>query len=270
MFELHNPLEFLAYDFGVKALFASVFAGITCSALGSYVVIRRMSFAGAGLAHVAFAGVAFGFLVGISPLLSALLFSLVAAVVIWYLQERKNLHFDVGMGVIFATSMAVAVIAMSFSGVYGSQVLSYLFGSPLAVEWSDLLSLFLLFTATAAFIALYWRELWLTVFSAEIAKASGYRVELITLLLNLLVAAVVTLSMRAVGALLVFSLLVVPAASAYRLSKSFKGYFLLSVAFGFLSGLLGILVSFTLDAPSGASITIVAFLLFLVAAVMGE
>ena len=262
---LSNPLLFLSYDFGVKALLASLLSGFVCSAVGSYVVLRKMSFAGAGLSHVAFAGVALGFLIGVSPILTALLSTLLASAVIWYL-SRKGFHFDVGMGVLFATSMALAVLFLSLSNTYGASVLSYLFGSPLSVEFQDLVVLLVLTLTVSLFFALLWREIYLISFSEEIAKASGYRVELITLLLNLLVAAVVTFSLKAVGALLVFSLLVVPSASAFRLSKSYSQYFFLSVLFGVLSGFIGMLISFSLDAPSGATITLVSFLIFLLSA----
>ncbi len=261
-----NPFLFLGYDFGVRALVASILSGFVCSAVGSYVVLRKMSFAGAGLSHVAFSGVAFGFLIGLSPILTALLFTLSAAAVVWYL-SRKGLHFDVGMGVLFATSMALAVLFLSLSNAYGASVLSYLFGSPLSVETQDLLILLVLTVLISLFFTFLWREIYLITFSEEIAKASGYRVELITFLMNLLIATVVTFSLKAVGALLVFSLLVVPSASAFRLSKSYGQYFTLSLLFGVLSGFLGMLTSFALDAPSGATITLVSFLIFLLSAV---
>ncbi len=261
-----NPFLFLSYDFGIRALISSILSGFVCSAVGSYVVLRKMSFAGAGLSHVAFAGVAFGFLIGISPILTALFFTLFASGVIWYL-SRKGFHFDVGMGVLFATSMALAVLFLSFSNTYGASVLSYLFGSPLSVETQDLVVLLALTVIVSLFFAFLWREIYLITFSEEIAKASGYRVELITFLMNLLVAAVVTFSLKAVGALLVFSLLVVPSASAFKLSKSYGQYFVLSVLFGVLSGFIGMLISFSLDAPSGATITLVSFLIFLFSAI---
>jgi len=261
---IQNPLSFLNYSFGVYALISSILAGFSCSLIGSYVVLRKMAFAGAGLSHIAFAGVAFGFLVGISPLLSALLFSISAALILWYFQVKRNLHFDITMGILFATSMALAVLFLSLSRTYGATALSYLFGSPLSVDGSDLFILFLISIAVLLFYAFFWREIYLVSFSQEIAKASGYNVELITLSLSILIATVVTLSLKSVGALLVFSLLVVPSASAYRISKGYAEYVMYSVLFGILSGSLGMLVSFALDAPSGATITLVSFLLFLI------
>ncbi|RUM90802.1 MAG: metal ABC transporter permease [Thermovibrio sp.] len=260
---IQNPFIFLSYDFGINALISSVLAGLSCSLIGSYVVLRKMSFAGAGLSHVAFAGVAFGFLLGISPILSAFLFSVLASFVLWYFQTKKGLHFDTTMGIIFATSMALAVIFLSLSKTYGAAVLSYLFGSPLAVEKIDITVLALVSVTVLIFYILFWREIYLISFSEEIAKASGYNIELITLIMSFLVASVVTLSLKSVGALLVFSLLVIPSASAYKLAKSYFQYIIYSVLFGVLSGALGMLISFSLDAPSGATITLVSFLLFL-------
>jgi len=120
---------------------------------------------------------------------------------------------------------------------------------------------------TFLFYFFFWREIYIVTFSQDIARASGYNVELITFLAMNIVSLVVTLSIKAVGALLVFSLLVMPAASAYRFSRSYGEFFLLSVTFGFLSSFLGILLSFTFDIPSGAAITLISFLIFLLSTV---
>jgi len=260
---LQNPLLYLSYGFGVKALVSAILTGLTCSAVGSYVVLRKMSFAGAGLAHVALAGVSFGIFAGINPTLTALLFTLLSSVLIWFFQLKRGLHFDATMGALFATSVALAVIFLSLSGAYGSSALAYLFGSPLSATDLDLILLGVTAIAVFIFYLVFWREIYLITFSQEIAKASGYKVELITFLMSLLIAFVVTFSLKAVGALLVFSLLVMPAASAFRLARGYFKFFALTVLFGFLSSALGILVSFALDAPSGATITIISFLIFL-------
>jgi len=265
--ELSNPFTYLQYGFGVKAVISAILTGITCSAIGTYVILRKMAFIGAGLSHVAFAGVAFGLMVGSSPILWAFLFSAVAGIALWYFSSKKALHYDVTIGVLFAVSMGLAVIFLSFSSSYGSEALSYLFGSPLSAGTLDLLLLGLATLLTFLFYLFFWREIYIVTFSKDIAKASGYNVELITFLATILISLVVTLSIKAVGALLVFSLLVMPAASAYRFSKSYREFFFFSVTFGFLSSFLGILLSFTLDIPSGAAITLVSFLIFLLSAI---
>jgi len=260
---LHNPLLYLSYGFGVKALISAVLTGLACSAVGSYVVLRKMSFAGAGLAHVALAGVAFGIFVGVNPTLSALLWTLLSSVLIWFFQIKRGLHFDATMGALFATSVALAVVFLSLSGAYGSSALAYLFGSPLSATDLDVALLGFTALAVFAFYLFFWREIYLITFSQEIAKASGYKVELITFLMSLLIGAVVTFSLKAVGALLVFSLLVMPAASAFRVARGYFHFFALTLFFGFISSFVGIMASFALDAPSGATITLVSFLIFL-------
>ena len=121
---------------------------------------------------------------------------------------------------------------------------------------------------TFFFYSFFWKEIYLITFSEDIAKASGYNVELLTFLAYLLIAFAVTLSIKAVGALLVFSLLVMPAASAFKIAKNYNSFFFLSVLFGFLSSFLGIFLSFLLDIPSGAAITFLSFLIFLFSVVI--
>ncbi len=260
---INNPFLYLSYSFGIKALISTVLTGAVCSLISPYIFLRKMAFAGAGLAHVALSGIAFGIFIGSSPPVWAFIFTALASVIIWYLQTKENFHFDITMGIIFATSVALAVIFLSLSNSYGSSALSYFFGSPLGVSEEDVVSLLTVLTAIVVFYLLFWREVYLITFSYEIAKASGYKAELITFLMSLLISAVITVSIKAVGALLVFSLLVMPSASAFKLSKSYFHFFFLSLAFGLTESTLGILTSFTLDAPPGATITLISFLLFI-------
>ncbi len=260
--ELANPLSYLHYSFGVKALLSAVLSGVVCSAVGTHVVLRNMSFVGAGISHVAFAGIAFGFLVGGSPVLWAMVFSLTAGLLLWYLGVRRDVHYDITIGVLFAVSMGLAVVFLSFSNKYSSSALSYLFGSPLSAETTDIVLLLATLLFVVLFYGLFWRDIYMVTFSQDMAKASGYNVDFITFCTAVLISVVVTLSIKAVGALLVFSLLVMPPASAYRLSRSYGEFFALSVLFGALSSLAGIFLSFAVDVPSGASITLASFLIF--------
>jgi zinc transport system permease protein len=263
-----NPFLYFSYSFGINALISTLLTGFVCSLVGFYLFLRGMGFAGAGLAHVALSGVAFGILLGVNPTLTALIFTSLASVLVWYFQSKKGLSFDVTMGILFATSVALAVLFLSLSGAYGSSALAYLFGSPLLTDFSDILLLGGSSVVAVLFFFLFWREIYLICFSQEIAKASGYRVELVTFLMSLLTALVITLSLKAVGALLVFSLLVIPAASAYRLCRGYFSFFLLTLTFGVASSFFGLLVSFSLDAPSGATITLVSFLIFVLTYVL--
>ncbi len=260
--ELYNPFTFLSYSFGINALISALLTGFLCSTVGTFVVLRKMPFIGAGLAHIAFAGVAMGILLGKSPLFFALLFTITSSIILWYLSEKKQIHYDVTVGVLFSASMGLAVVFLSLSQNFGSEALSYLFGSPLLTTKTDILLLLLLSITVSSFFIYYWREIYLILFSEEIAKASGYKVHLITFWLFFLTAFVVTLSIESVGALLVFSLLIVPSATAHRIARTYNQFFVLSVVLGILSAVAGMLVSFTLNAPPGATITLISTTIF--------
>ncbi len=262
---LAGLIEYLNYDIFRCSLSVSLLSGIVCSAVGVYVYLKKMSFIGAGLAHVAFAGIAFGLLLGFYPMLWAFSFALFSAVLIWFFSQNGKLTYDATIGILFSTSMGLAVIFLGFSGKYRSEALSYLFGSPLLASWKDALMLLFILAFLLSMIFLYRRELFLVIFSQEIAKASGIEVEALTLTLNVLIALSVVASMKAVGAILVFSLLIVPPASAYLLCRSLNSMFVLSVLFGITSALLGTFLSFLLDLPSGATITLVSFVIFILA-----
>ncbi len=270
MGELTNPLIFLSYGFAQKALFASLLSGFLCSLIGTYVVLRKMAFVGAGLAHIAFAGISLGLLIGVYPVGVGLAFSIAASAAIWYLSYRGKVHYDITIGILFSTSMGLAILFMGLSGKYRSSALSYLFGSPLTVNNGDIAILILTAAVAGAVYTFYWKEIYLTTFSEEIAKASGYRTELITFTASMITTVSVVMSMKAVGAILVFSLLVIPPASAYMVSKSYFRMVLLSIIFGVSSSVIGTLISFSIDVPSGAAITLTSFTLFLITYIIGR
>ncbi|OMH41169.1 metal ABC transporter permease [Desulfurobacterium indicum] len=263
MISVENPLEFLKYGIFIKALIGSVLSGFICSIVGVYVFLRKMSFIGAGLAHIAFAGIAFGLLLGSFPLFWGFLFAFVASSAIWFLSYKGRLTFDATIGILFATSMGLAVLFLGISGKYRSEALYYLFGSPLMVESSDVWILAITAVLIAILTFSFYKEIYLTVFSEEIAKASGIPVEIVTFTATSFITVAVIGAMKAVGALLVFSLLVMPPASAYELTDSFGRMIVLSILFGLTSAFLGVILSLTFNVPSGSTITLVSFLLFL-------
>ncbi|WP_022846575.1 metal ABC transporter permease [Desulfurobacterium sp.] len=263
MISVENPLEFFRYGVFIKALIGSVLSGFLCSLVGVYVFLRNMSFIGAGLAHIAFAGIAFGLLIGNFPLLWGFIFAFMASSAIWFLNYKGRLTFDATIGVLFATSMGLAVLFLGISGKYRSEALSYLFGSPLMVESSDVWILALTAIVITVLTVLFYKELYLTVFSEEIAKASGVPVEVITFAATSFITIAVVGAMKAVGALLVFSLLVMPPAAAYEIVNSFKEMIVLSVVFGLFSAFSGMFFSLMFNVPSGSTITLVSFAIFL-------
>ncbi len=258
-----NPFLFFEYSIFLKALIGSLLVGVICSIIGVYVYLKKISFIGAGLAHIAFAGISFGLMIGFSPMFCGFVFAFFSAVLLWSLSRKDRLTSDSTIGILFATSMGLAVFFLGLSGKYRSQALSYLFGSPLTIETVDVIFLMITALLLIFFVIYFYRDIYLTIFSEEIAKASGIPTEIITFFVTFFISVAVVSAMKAVGALLVFSLLVIPPAAAYENSNGLLKMLLLSVLFAVLSVFIGVLLSFSLDVPSGAMITIVSFLLFL-------
>lgn len=255
-------LDFLGAAFMQRALVASLLVGVTCSVIGVFVVLRGMAFVGSGLAHAAFGGVSLGFLLGINPLFTAILFCLGTAGLIQVTSRQAQLRLDAAIGVFFAFTMALGVLFIGLLRRYDARVYGYLFGSILGVRGRDLPMIGLLSALVLGFVLLYYKELKFLCFDEEIARASGLHTSLLSGLLLGLMALTVVISLKAVGTILVSALLVTPAATAYQLTTRYRMMFVLSVGAGILSCILGLVASYYLGVPSGATIVVIATLLF--------
>lgn len=261
-------LDFLHYGFMQRALIGSLVVGTTCSLIGVFVILRGMAFAGSGLAHAAFGGVALGFLVGINPLVAAVLFCLGTAGLIQTATRRAQLRMDAAIGIFFAFTMALGVLFIGLMRRYDARVYGYLFGNVLGVTPDNLWLMVGLGVFVIGAIALLYKEFKFLSFDEELARASGLPVQMLSGLLLVLLALTVVLSIKAVGIILVEALLVTPAATAYQLTNRYGMMFLLSWLAGIVSCVVGMALSYYLQVPSGAAIVIVATVLFGLAAVL--
>jgi ABC-type Mn2+/Zn2+ transport system permease subunit len=259
-------VDFLHYGFMQRALLSAVLVGTTCSVIGVFVVLRGMAFAGSGLAHAAFGGVALGFLVGMNPLLAAVLFCLGTAGLIHAAGTRGRLSTDSAIGIFFAFAMALGVLFIGLSRRYDARVYGYLFGNVLGVTPGSLLLSAALGVVVLGAVALWFKELQFLAFDEEMARASGLRTGALSALLLGLLALTVVLSIRSVGLILIEALLVTPAATAYQLTNRYGLMFVLSWAAGVVACVAGLVISFYLQVPSGAAIVIVSTALFGLAA----
>ncbi len=260
-------LEILQYSFMQNALIAGVLIAAICSILGVFLVLRRMSLMGDGLAHISFGGLAAGFFFGIYPLLAALAFSVLAAIGIQKLKAMK-VHGDAAIAIFFSFGLALGVVLISLSKGFSVDLFSYLFGSILAVGPTDLLFIAVLGVATIIAIWAFYKELFYITFDEDSARASGIQVEKMNAVLMVLTAMAVVVSMRIVGILLVSSFIVIPASIALLICKNFRQAILLSVAIGVASSIVGLLASYYLDIAAGGAIVLVlvaGFFLALVA-----
>ncbi len=254
--------EVLAYSFMQRALLSAILIGILCSVIGVYVVLRGIAFIGAGTAHAAFAGVTLGFLMNTNPLIFAILFGLATIWITQYLSQRGDVKLDVSIGIFYTFTMALAIFFLGLMRVYNAEVYGYLFGSILSVTPHDLwviagLTLFVLLLIFA-----FYKELHFLTFDQEMAEASGIPAKRLFFLLLNLIALTIVVSLKAVGALLVFALIIIPAAAAYQFTHSMRWMMIYSVAIGITASVGGVLLSYEFDLPSGATIVLLATALF--------
>ncbi len=261
-------MEILAYTFMQRALVASVIIGVVCAVIGTYVVLRGLSFIGAGIAHASFGGVALGFLLGVNPFLSAIVFCLLTAWGIGWASTEGEIKEDTAIGIFFASTMALGVLFIGLMKAYNVDLFGYLFGSVLAVTEQDIwLSLIVGGVVLLAVVLLY-KELKFVTFDQEMAEVVGLPATFLYFLLLSLMALTVVISIKVVGVILVSALLVIPPATAYQVSDDFGRMMFLSIAVGVGSAVIGLFLSYWLDVASGATIVLTATTLFFLAALL--
>jgi ABC-type Mn2+/Zn2+ transport system permease subunit len=258
-------LELFAYDFMQRSLLAAAMVGGLCSVIGVFVVLRGLAFMGAGTAHAAFAGVALGFLVGWPPLLMAIFFGLATVWITGWMEEKGRMKLDVSIGILYTATMALAILFIGLMKTYNAEIYGYLFGNVLAVTSEELLTIAGLSLVVIGAIVLFSKELYFIAFDQEMAEASGVPARRIFFLLLTLVALTVVISLKTVGAILVFAMILIPASTAYQLTHSLSTLTWYSVLFGITCSVGGVIISSYWDVPSGPAIVLLATVLFFVA-----
>jgi len=257
-------LDLLHYAFMQRALLSATIIGTVCAVIGVYVVLRSMSFIGAGIAHASFGGVALGFLSGINPLFTTILFCIATAWGIAFLSEKRKIHEDSAVGIFFASTMALGILLIGLMKGYNADLFGYLFGNILAVSAGDVTFSIIIAVLVLGLIWFFYKEFLLMTFDLEMAQVTGLPTRSLNLLMMTLMAVTIVISIKSVGIVLVSALIVTPAASAYLLSSDFKSMMRLSVLFGVASSWIGLLLSVWLNLASGATIVMVATLLFFI------
>ncbi|VAX27598.1 Zinc ABC transporter, inner membrane permease protein ZnuB [hydrothermal vent metagenome] len=256
-------LEFLSYGFMQRAFLASLLIALVCSTIGVFAVLRGITFIGAGTAHAAFAGVCFAFLAGIPPFPMAVTFGLSTVWVTNYVQEKGKMNPDVPIGVFYTFTMALAILFIGLMEGYRPEVFAYLFGSILSVSPSDLVVILILSVGILLIMLLFFKEFHFISFDQEMAEASGIPAKRLNFLLLNLISLAVVIALKAVGAILVFALLVIPAAAAQQWAKNMRSMMIYSALIGVGASWAGVLFSYWFDVPSGATIVLIAAAIFL-------
>ena len=260
-------LSIFGYQFMQNAILSAFLGGIACGIIGVFVVLMHMPFIGVCMAHAAFAGALLGLWLGFNPLLGAFIFSLISAAVIGPLADRGELSPETSVGVIFSLMLGLAFLFMGLMPGTKSGALELLWGSILTNTRGDILFLGIVTIVVVGVVLIFYKEIQATIFHRDMALSVGIPATLILYGILFLTGATITASLRSIGGLLIFSLILNPAAAAYQLTYSMKRMFLFSAGFGVFSGWMGLLMSYLFNIPSGATIVITSSVIFMIAAV---
>ena len=263
MVEPGSVASFLALPFMQRALLGGLLTGALGGVLGSVAVLRQLSFFSDALGHSALLGIVLAILLGLSPTLVLIPFAVLFALVVSALVRRSQLPADALLNIVYSSSLAVAVVALSFVRQAKGSLQQLLFGDILGVSWLDLGLLALLLLITVAYGAHSRRAQILLTLDESLALSRGVAVPLHRLLFVVLLAVVVAIAIKAVGVLLISGFVVIPACASRLVSRHFNGYVGLSAALGGCGGVLGLLGSAAFNLPSGPAVVVVQLLIFL-------
>jgi len=257
--------SFLGYGFMVKALWMGLLGGAACGAIGVFVVLWRISFVGVCISHAAFAGALLGLWLGLPPLAAGLVGSLGAAGLIGPLADRPTFSPDTAIGVIFSVMLSLAMLALGLLPGAKTEGLGLIWGSLLTVTRLDLW----LMGGTAAlllgFLCLFFKEIQATLGQRRAAMAAGIPARAIYYASLTMLGLVVAIALKAIGGLLIYSLIVLPAAAALQLTYRLRSMFLLAALGGAIASVVGLWLSFHLGIPTGTAVVLTAAALLLLA-----
>lgn len=262
--------EPLSFDFFQRGFIAIIIIGAISGVVGTYVVVRGMSFFADALAHTILPGVALGYTasggnIGTPIFLGGMVSGILSAVIIAWLSRRGDIKEDTVIAIVFVSMFALGIAIISTSGSYAIDLTHILFGSILGVKNEDIIFILITSFIVILCIGLFYKELLVFSFDIELARALKLPVEMLRLLLLILIAIVIVSSLQTVGIALMLALLITPAAIAQLYFQRFHTMMLFSSLIGMLSGTLGFYLSYYINIPSGAAIVLMMSALFIVA-----
>jgi len=250
-------------DFFIRALIAGVGIALVTGPLGCFVIWRRLSFFGDTLSHAALLGVTFSISFDINISLSVFIVSSIVALILIRLQKNTNLAGDALLGLLAHSSLAIGLVVLGFLSFIRFDIMGLLFGDILSVTSSDLLIIWIGGAVIILILSLIWKPLFASTVNYEIAEAEGLSPEKYNIIFTVLMAAIIAISIKMVGLLLITGMMIIPAAAARNLSNSPKQMVVISIIFGLLSVLIGLYASLEINTPSGPSIITTSLLFFI-------
>lgn len=259
-----NILELLNYAFFRNALLGSLFASIACGIIGTYVVTRRLVFISGGITHASFGGLGIGFYFGLNPIFSAMAFSVFSAFGIQWLSRKQGVREDSAIAVFWSLGMAIGIMLTFLTPGYAPNLSEYLFGNILTITQTDIISLVILSGILFLFFVVNYHAIVSVSFDTQFAQTRRVSTKFIEYAMMLFVAVTIVLSIRLVGIVLLMSLITVPQMTANLFTVNYSRIIYLSVGISFIGCVVGLLMSYYLNVPSGAFIIFVLILIFFV------
>ena len=259
---MNNLIELLQYTFFQHALLGSLFASIACGIIGTYIVTRRLVFISGGITHASFGGIGIGLYTGISPILSAAIFSVLSAFGVEWLSKRKDMREDSAIAVFWTFGMAIGIIFSFLSPGFAPDLSAFLFGNILTITRTDIVVLAVLSLLLIAFFSIFLSPIIYIAFDREFARSQRIPVVLFEYILMMFIALTIVACLRMIGIVLAMSLLTIPQLPANLFTVSFKRIILLSILFAYIGCAGGLLLSYQLQIPSGAAIIFFSILTY--------
>jgi zinc transport system permease protein len=250
-------LELFQYQFMQRALIAAVLVSVACGVVGSYVVIKRIVSLSGAISHAAFGGVGIGYFLGVNPVLAAIPFSILSAIAIGGVKQITSISEDTSIGILWSVGMAIGVIFINLTPGYAPDLFSYLFGSILTVNNTDLYIMLILDLIIISTVYLFRREFLAVSFDEEFSKVVGLPALLVYMLLLALVALSVVVLIKVVGVILLIALFTIPAAISKQYTYNLKNLMILATILGIILTVVGLILSYIFNLASGATIVMV-------------
>ena len=258
-------LQALQYDFMRRALIVGILIALSCAFLGTFLVLRRLSMIGDGLAHVSFAAVALALLLSASPLAVSIPLVVLASFAIMSLGENAAINGDAAIGLVASFSVAAGVIMASMAGGFNVDLMSYLFGSILLITRAEVFATVLLSVTVLTVVVFFFNSLFAVTYDEEFARVMGLSTVQLNYLLGILTSVTIAIGIRVVGTMLISSLIIFPTVTALQLARGFKSSVVMAAIVSVVCVVLGIFASYVFNLPTGATVVMFNAAAFLVA-----
>lgn len=262
--------ELFSYDFIVRCIVAGSLVALCAGLLGISLVLKRYSMIGDGLSHVGFGALAVAMALNLTPLAVSIPICIIAAFFLLRLSSDTSLKGDAAIALISSSALAIGILVTSLTSGLNTDVTSYMFGSILAMNTTDVIISIILCTIVLTLFAFFYNKIFSVTFDETFATASGIKSQNYNTLLSILTALTIVVGMRLMGAMMISSLIIFPSLTSMRIFKSFKSVTISVMIISIFCFFIGILFSFVFSTPAGATIVIANLILFVIFSIIGK